>query len=188
MQERELTTAPTTTSTWTIDPVHTSVGFAVSHLGISTYRGRFRTVEGRIELDEADPARSSVTASIDAASIDTVNDRLHGHLLSPEFLEVEKYPKLTFRSTRVERVDDTAWKVYGDLTIRDVTNEVVLHTRYLGQETHPFSHKRVAAFSAETSFNRKEFGLRWDAALLNGGAYLGEQVRITLEIEAVREE
>jgi polyisoprenoid-binding protein YceI len=185
-----MTTQPAATavSTWNIDPVHTTVGFGAKHLGISTFRGRFKTFEGAIRIDEANPTASSVTASIDAASIDITGERLYGHVISPDFLEAEQYPKLTFNSTRVEKVDDDHWKISGNLTIRDVTKSVVLDTTYLGQETHPFSQKTVAAFTAETAINRKDFGLKWDAALLNGGAYLGEQVRITLDIEAVRQD
>lgn len=181
-------TAPTAVSTWNIDPVHTTIGFGVKHLGIATFRGRFRTFEGSLRIDEANPLNSSVTASIDAASIDIPAERLYGHLVSPDFLEAEKYPKLTFQSTRVEKLDDTHWKVYGDLTIKGVTREVVLDTRYLGQETHPFSKKTVAAFLAETEINRADFGLTWNATLANGGAYLGEQVKITLDIEAVKQD
>lgn len=176
------------TTTWAIDPVHSSVNFAVQHLGISTYRGRFRAVAGSIRLDESEPERSSVTAEIQVASMDATNDQLQQHVLAADFLDAERYPTITFRSTRAERLDDRHWNIYGDLTIRGVTNTAMLATLYHGRQVHPFTQKPVAAFSATTAINRKGFGLVWEAPLANGGAVLGERVQITIEIEAVRAE
>ena len=183
-----MTTTQTATSTWTIDPVHTSVEFGVKHLNVSTFKGRFKTVGGTIQLNEANPSSSSVTAEIDANSIDIVAERLFGHVVSKDFLDTEQYPKLSFKSTHVEKVDDKHWKVSGDLTIRDATRPVVLNTEFLGQETHPFSKKSVAAFLATTTINRGDFGLTWNAVMDSGAAYVGEQVTITLHIEAVKQE
>jgi polyisoprenoid-binding protein YceI len=185
-----MTTQPAATavSTWSIDPVHTTVGFGVKHLGISTFRGRFKTFEGTIRLDEANPVNSSVTAAIDTASIEIPLERLYGHITSPDFLEAETYPKLTFQSKYVEKVDDTHWKIHGDLAIKGATKEVVLDTIYLGHEIHPFSQKTVAAFIAETEINRADFGLTWNVPLASGGPYLGEQVKITLDIEAIKQD
>lgn len=182
------TSAPTNVSTWAIDPVHTSVEFGVQHLAISTYRGRFRTVEGTLRVDEANPANSSVEATIDAASIDITQDRFLGHVLSPDFLDAQSYPAITFRSTRVERVDDTHWNVTGDLTLHGQTQPVLLKTAFLGQATHPFSKKTVAAFHAEAEIDRGAFGLKWNVPLDTGAQYVGERVTITLHIEAIKQD
>jgi polyisoprenoid-binding protein YceI len=183
-----MTTTPTAVSTWTIDPVHTTVGFEVQHMGMATFRGRFRNVEGTITLDEANPTNSTVAATIDVASLDIVSDRLAGHLNSQDFFVVETYPAITFRSTRVTQQDDTHWTVIGDLTIRDTTREVALATTYLGQGTHPFSKRTIAGFHAETAINRGDFGLNWNVALDTGAQYVGERVTITLDIEAIKQD
>jgi polyisoprenoid-binding protein YceI len=183
-----MTSTSTTVSTWAIDPVHTIVAFAVQHMGMSTFRGRFRTVEGTIRIDEGNPVHSFVTATIDAGSIDVVGERLLGALMREDFFNTEKFSTITFQSTHVERHDDTHWTVTGDLTIRGVTRAVSLATAYLGQGTHPFSGRRIAGFHAETDIDRTEFGLTWNAALDTGAQYLGERVHITLDIEAVRQD
>ena len=179
--------AQTAVNTWTIDPAHTIVEFAVQHMGMSTYKGRFRTVEGIIQIDEANPVNSSVTATIDAKSIDVVGERVYGSMMRDDCAP-EQYSTSTFRSTRVEQLDDTHWKVYGDLTIRDVTREVALDTVYLGQGKHPFSGRTIAGFRAETEINRTDWDLKWNAALDTGAKYLGEEVKITLHIEAIRQD
>jgi len=181
------TAAPTRVTTWAIDPVHSSVEFAVKHMMVSTVRGRFRDFEGVIHIDEEDPTRSWVTASIDAASIDTAQPDRDAHLRSDDFLNAEQYPKLTFRSTRVERIDDEHWKVIGDLTIREVTREVVLDTGFEGQIKDAWG-KRRAAFSATTVLERNKFGLDWNMLIEAGGVVVGDKVRVTLNIAAVRED
>lgn len=185
-----MTSAPTSTgvSTWTIDPTHTTVEFAVTHLSISTFKGRFRTVEGTLRIDEGNPANSSVTASIDATSLDVLGDRFQGHLKGEDFFQAEAHPRITFQSTGATKVDDSRWRIAGDLTIRGVTRPVVLDTEYLGQANHPFSGKTFAAFRATTEVDRGDFGIVWNAPLDSGAKYVGEQVRITLDIEAVRQD
>jgi len=182
-----MATAQTAVSTWTIDPVHSIAEFAVKHMMVSTVKGRFRSMEGSLRIDEADPSASSVSASIDVASIDTAEPQRDDHLRSDDFFNAEKYPHITFRSTRMERVDDTNWKVIGDLTIRDVTREVVLDTEYAGQITDPWG-KRRAGFDAQTSISRKEFDVKYNSLIETGGVVLGDNVRIDLHIEAVRQE
>lgn len=183
-----MTSAPVAVTTWAIDPTHTIAAFTAKHLGIASFRGRFRDVEGTISLDEANPANSSVTASIKTDSIDVPGERFHGHMVSGDWLDAEKWPAITFRSTGVERRDDTHWTVTGDLTIRDVTREVRLATEYLGQAVHPFSKRTHAAFHAETEIDRTDFGLNWNAAMDAGMKYVGERVQITLDIEAIRQD
>jgi polyisoprenoid-binding protein YceI len=174
-------------STWKIDSAHSNAEFAVKHMMISTVRGRFRTLEGTIHLNEAEPARSSLEAVIEAASVDTAEPKRDDHLRSADFFEVEKYPRLTFRSTRVEQVKGDRWQITGDLTIRDVTKEVVLDTEYEGQIKDAYGLQR-AAFSAQTELNRKDFGLNWNALIEAGGVAVGDKIRVTLNIAAVRQD
>lgn len=182
-----MTTATTAVSTWAIDPVHSDAGFAVKHMMVATVRGRFRDLEGKVHINEADPTQSWVAASIDAASIDTAQPDRDAHLRSDDFFNAEQYPHMTFRSKGVEQVDDTHWKVIGDLTIRDVTKEVVLDTEYEGQIKDAFGKQR-AAFTAQTELNRKDFGLNWNGLIETGGVIVGDKVRVLLNIAAVRED
>lgn len=181
------TASQTATSTWTIDPAHSIIEFAVKHLVVATVKGRFRDLEGTIRIDEDEPENSSVSAAIDVASIDTgVADR-DAHLRSDDFLNAEKHPKITFESTRLERLDDTNYRVHGDLTIRDVTKQVALDTEFEGEVDDPWGNRR-AAFSATSQISRKEFGVRWNQLIESGGAVAGDTVKITLNIQAVRQD
>ena len=178
-------TTQTAISTWNIDASHSIAEFAVKHMMIATAKGRFATLEGAIEIDEANPLASSVTATIDVASIDTKDEQRDAHLRSDDFFNAEKFPKITFASKRVERVDADNYRVLGDLTIRDVTKEVVLDTEFGGQVADPWGNQR-AGFMATTQVNRKEFGLKWNNLLETGAVAVGDKVKITLHIEAVR--
>ncbi len=179
------TTQRTAITTWSIDPAHSAAEFAIKHMMISTFKGEFRGIDGVIRIDEENPENSSVVASIDVLSLDTgVADR-NAHLRSDDFFNAEKYPKITFRSTRVQRDSDTRWKIAGDITIRDVTREVLLDTEFEGRVTDPWGNDR-AGFTASTAINRKDFGVRWNSMLDAGGLALGDDVRITLHIEAIR--
>ena len=131
---------------------------------------------------------SSVTASIPMASVDVTNDRLMGRLMDPDLLGGREHPTAMFKSTRVEAIDQAHWKVTGDLTLHGVTRPVVLDTRYLGQAKHPFSGKVAAGFRAETTIDRRDFGVTWNAAMDTGAAYLGERVQISLTILASRQD
>ena len=173
---------------WTIDPVHSSVEFSLDYMGFSTYRTGFRNLEGSLEFDPARPASASVNASIPVSSVDVTNERLMSRLMDADLLGGNEHPTITFRSTRVDAVDPTHWKVTGDLTIHGVTRPVVLDARYLGQAMHPFSKKLAAGFRAETAIDRRDFGVTWNAAMDTGGAYLGERVHISLAILAQRQE
>ena len=181
-----MTTTRTATSTWTIDPAHSVAEFAVKHLMVSTFKGHFRSLEGTVHMDEESPADSSVTASVEVASVDTQASDRDTHLRSDDFFYAERYPKMTFRSTRVEQVDETNWKVIGELTIRDVTKEVVLDTEYEGRIVDPWGNERIG-FTARTEISRKEFGVRWNSAIESGGVVVGDKVRISLNIEIVRQ-
>jgi polyisoprenoid-binding protein YceI len=175
----------TQTTTWQIDPAHTEVGFSVKHLMISTVRGRFAGVKGTIVLDEANPERSSVEAEIDAATIDTRAEQRDAHLRSADFFDVEKYPTITFRSRRVERVSDGRYRIVGDLTIRGVTREVVLDATEEGRGRDPWGGDRLG-FSATTTIDRRDFGLTWNQALETGGVLVGNEIKISIDVEAVK--
>jgi len=171
--------------TWNIDSTHSGVHFSVRHLVVAKVRGRFASFSGKVELDEADLTRSRVEVAIDAASIDTgVADR-DKHLRSPDFFDVESFPKLTFKSSRIESNGKGRYRVYGDLTIRDVTREVGLDVEYGGRAKDPWGNER-AAFAATTSLERSDFGLKWNQALEAGGVLVGERIDIELEIEVVK--
>ena len=177
------TTKETGTQAWTIDPVHSQVDFGVRHMMISTVRGTFGELEGTIHLNEDDVTDSSVEVTIDAASIDTRNEDRDGHLRSEDFFDVENHPHLTFNSTSVEE-DGDGFLVTGDLTIRGETREVTLEARELGRGTDPWGNPRVG-FSAETSVNRKDFGLTWNQALETGGVLVGDKIKISIEVQAI---
>jgi polyisoprenoid-binding protein YceI len=174
-------------TTWRIDPAHSHVEFAVKHLMVATVKGRFADVEGTILVNEADPAGSHVDVNIAAASVDTREPQRDAHLRSPDFFDADRYPYLTFRSSRVVPKGNGEFTVYGDLTIRGVTRPVALEGEYLGTSQSPFGFT-VAGFSARTRINRKDFGLTWNAPLETGGVLVGDEVRVSLEVEAVREE
>jgi polyisoprenoid-binding protein YceI len=173
------------TTTWTIDPVHSTVEFAVRHLMVSTTRGRFTGVTGTIVIDETDLTRSHAEITIDAATVDTGNEQRDADLRSANFLDVEKYPTITFKSTRVAVAGDE-YRVFGDLTIHGVTREVVLDTEFNGENKAPWGSE-VIGFTATTKISRKDFGLTYNPAMETGGFVVGDEVKIQLEIEAVKQ-
>ena len=178
------TQAAAAQQTWTIDPGHSEASFAVKHLMISTVRGTFRNVSGTIALDEANPAGSHVEAEIDAASIDTRQEQRDTHLRSADFFDVEKHPALTFRSAKVESLGSGQFRVLGNLTIRDVTRAVVLDVEETGRGKDPWGGERIG-YSATTKFDRTDFGLTWNQALETGGIMVGNEVKVTLDVQAV---
>ena len=178
-------TTDTTLTTWQIDPGHSEVGFAVKHLMISSVRGRFSGVKGTIVLDGEDVSRSSVEVEIDASTIDTREEKRDGHLRSPDFFDVEKHPTITFRSRRIEPIGDDRFRVTGDLTIRGVTREVVLEAVEEGRGGDPWGGERVG-FSATGKIDRREFGLTWNQALETGGVLVSNDIKLSIEAEAVK--
>jgi polyisoprenoid-binding protein YceI len=173
-------------SAWKIDPVHTAVEFKVKHLMVSWVRGVFSDVDGTVEIDEDDLAKSSVKVVIGTASIDTNNGKRDDHLRSPDFFDVARYPAMTFVSKSVIVANGQPLKIIGDLTIRDSTREVTLDVEDYSQEIiDPQGNSRRGA-SASTKINRKDYGLTWNKALEAGGVVVGDEVRITLEIELVK--
>jgi polyisoprenoid-binding protein YceI len=172
-------------ATWTVDADHSQVGFSVRHMMISNVRGRFASFEVDLELDEADATRSRVTARIDAASIDTRSEQRDGHLRSADFFDVENHPHIVFESRSVEPLGEGRFDVRGDLTIRGVTRPVTVSVREEGRGQDPWGGHRVA-YTAEARIDRKDFGLTWNQALEAGGVLVSDEVKITLELQAVR--
>jgi polyisoprenoid-binding protein YceI len=180
-------TAPASTAltTWTIDPAHSHVEFAVRHLMISTVKGRFGVVTGTVKTDEADPAKGEVDVTIDAASIDTREAQRDAHLKSADFFDVERFPVISFRGSRISDVSGDRFTLTGDLSIHGVTREVTLDVTSEGRGKDPWGGER-AGFSATTKIKRSEFGLTWNQVLETGGIAVGDEIKIALDIEAVK--
>jgi polyisoprenoid-binding protein YceI len=172
------------TTSWNIDTSHSGVHFAVRHMVIAKVRGAFTRWQGTVKFDPAALDDAKVSVSIDAASIDTREEKRDAHLRSADFFDVENHPTLTFESTKVERVSDEQYRVIGDLTIRGVTKQVVLETEALGTGKDPWGNQRIA-FQATTSVNRRDFGLTWNQALEAGGVLVGDKIEISLEVQAI---
>jgi polyisoprenoid-binding protein YceI len=170
--------------TWVIDPIHSSVGFEVKHMMISTVRGHFRQFEGTLEAAE-DYHDSRVSGSVEVASIDTNNADRDEHLLSPDFFDAEHYPQILFESTAIEHVLLGTYRVTGRLTIKDVTREIQVETSVEGAAVDPWGKDRVG-IAARGGIDRTEFGLTWQQSLSKGGLLVGEQVAMRLDISAVR--
>jgi polyisoprenoid-binding protein YceI len=179
---------PTGTKTvWTVDPSHSTVEFSVRHMMVSNVKGQFAGVSGKIETVDENLADAQVEVEIDASTIDTRADQRDTHLKSPDFLDVENYPSITFKSRRIDDKGNGTFDVVGDLTIRGVTREVTLHATDNGRGNTPFG-TYIAGFSATTEFNRQDFGAKWNVALEAGGFLVGDTVKVSLEIEAAKEQ
>jgi polyisoprenoid-binding protein YceI len=175
-----------TTSTWALDPGHTVAEFGVKHLMVSTVKGRFTEVSGAIELDESDISRSRVDVAINVASVNTHDEKRDAHLRSDDFFAAEQFPQITFTSTKVEPNGKDRLNVTGDLTIRGVTLPVTLDVDFNGRAVSPWGSE-VIAYSAETTINRKDFGLNWNIALEAGGFTVGDKVKISIDAEAIKQ-
>jgi polyisoprenoid-binding protein YceI len=168
--------------TLAIDRSHSEVGFQVRHL-LSKVRGRFNEFDGTIEFDEANPSNSRVDVTIHARSIDTGEADRDNHLRNADFFDIEKYPTLTFKSTSVTTRGNNTYDVVGDLTIHGVTRQVTLPASFLGSAQDPWGNTKLV-FEADLTLNRKDFGLTWNAALETGGFLVGDEVKVTLAIQA----
>jgi polyisoprenoid-binding protein YceI len=173
-------------STWNIDPVHSTAEFKVKHMMISNVKGQFNGIQGSLTHDETDPANSRVEVSIDAASVNTRDPQRDAHLKSADFFDVEKFPALAFKSTRVIRKSDGELEVAGDLTIHGVTRNVALSVEGPSAPAKdPWGNTRMG-LAATTRINRKDFGLTWNAALETGGILVGDDVTISLDVQFVK--
>ena len=183
------TAAETGTTTWQLDPTHSSVEFAVKHMMMTTVRGRFKDLTATLRGDRDHPEDAGVEATIKAASIDTgVADR-DTHLRGADFFDAERFPDIMFRSTKLEnppKEDGDKFRVMGELVIRDTTMEVVLDCEYMGRGTDPWGKTR-AGFSFQTEIDRREWGLKWNQAIETGGVLVANKVRIEGEVQFVRQ-
>ena len=170
---------------WQIDPSHSHIAFTVRHMMISKVRGRFETFNGTINFDEANPSSSSVQVEVDLNSIQTRDEKRDAHLKSPDFFDAEKFPTMTFASSRIEQVDEQNGRLVGNLTIKGISKEIVLDVEYAGTAKSPWGSVS-AGFSARGAINRKEWGLNWNQALETGGVLVGEKINIEIDLELVQ--
>jgi len=171
--------------TYSLDKGHSTIEFVGRHLMITKVRGRFTEFDGQIAIGD-DPADSSVEVTIDVASVESSDEKRDGHLRSPDFLDVENYPTITFRSTKVDMGQDGRVKVTGDLTVKDVTRPVTLDVEFDGAQADPWGGQRLG-FSAHTEIDREDWGLTWNVALETGGVLVGKKIRLELNVEAVKQ-
>jgi polyisoprenoid-binding protein YceI len=171
---------------WQLDPAHSQISFSVRHMMISNVRGRFENFTADVQADEEHPERSSIDVQIETASINTREQKRDDHLRSPDFFDAAQFPHLHFKSTRLEKVDDAHGRMYGDLTIRDVTRPVVLDVEYSGQSKSPWG-TTSAGFTATAKISRKDWNLTWNVALETGGWLVGDEIKIEIEVELVKQ-
>ncbi len=174
------------TGTYVLDASHTQIGFVARHAMVTKVRGVFNEFSGKAEINEEIPHASSVEVSIQVDSIDTRNGDRDNHLRSGDFLELDKYPTVDFRSTNVERTGDDTVNITGDLTIKGVTNSVTIPFTYMGKATDPFGNDRVG-FEGSTTINRKDFGITWNAALETGGVLISDKIVLEFEVSAIKQ-
>lgn len=172
--------------TWQVDHTHSTILFSVKHMMISTARGRFEKFDIEVDFNEQEPARSGVKVQIEAASINTNDPKRDAHLKSPDFFDVENYPTITFVNKRVDQIDDQHGRIVGDLTMHNITQEVVLDVEYSGQIKNPWGTLSVGA-SAQTTLNRKDWNLTWNQTLETGGLLVGDKITINIEVELVKQ-
>jgi len=171
------------TGTWNVDAVHSSIGFEVKHLGVSTFRGSFKDVAGTVTTDGG--TVTAIEGTIETASVHTIDAALSGHLQTPDFFDTEHYPQGRFRSTAVEDLGDGKLRVRGELQLRGVTRPVEIDAHISGAGADPYGNERLG-LSGSAVIDRTEFGISWNAPLPNGGLTVGEKVRLVLDVEAVK--
>jgi polyisoprenoid-binding protein YceI len=170
---------------WTVDPAHSSAAFEVKHMMIATVRGHFREFGGVLHAAEDDPSNSQVEGWANVASIDTGSADRDAHLLSADFFDAARYPKILYASTRIEHVEGGRYRVTGELTIKDVTNEVTFDATVEGAGEDPWGNERVGV-SVRGVIDRRDFGLSWQQPLAKGGVLVGEEVKVLIDVSAVR--
>jgi len=171
---------------WVLDPSHTMVEFSVRHMMITNVKGRFSDLEGAFTADLNDLTTAEISAAIKAASVDTRDAQRDAHLRSADFFDVENFPQLTFKSWRIDSKGGNEYELVGDLTIHGVTKTSIWSLTFEGQGKDPWGNER-AGFSAETRINRKDFGLTWNAVLETGGILVGDEIKISLQAEAIKQ-
>jgi len=173
------------TGTYTLDPAHTRIGFVARHAMVTKVRGSLDVFAGTAVLNGADPAASTATVTIKAASINTRNAQRDEHLRSNDFLAMDDYPEITFVSTGARQVDDTTFELTGDLTIKGVTNSITIPFTFEGAARDPFGNTRVG-FEGSVTISRKDYGITWNAALETGGVLVGDKVVLEFEVSAIK--
>ncbi len=172
-----------TKTKWNVDTAHSTVGFSVRHMMISNVKGTFNEFEGTIEADPYDLTDATIDFRIDANSVDTRKPDRDNHLRSADFFDVEKFPELSFKATKIEKKSEDTYDMLGDFTIKDVTKPVKFDIVFEGVAKDPMSGDEAAGFTGSTKINREDFGLTWNAALEAGGFVVGADVKITIEIQ-----
>ncbi len=170
------------TTKWVFDPAHSEINFRVKHLMITNVKGDFKTFDISVTTDGDDFTNADITVNIDPSSINTGNNDRDNHLRSADFFDVENFKTMTFKSKKMEKTDDDEFKLTGDLTIKGISKEVKLNVEFGGLVTDPWGQKK-AGFSLEGKINRKEWGLNWNAALEAGGVLVGDEIKLTAEVE-----
>jgi polyisoprenoid-binding protein YceI len=172
-------------ATYSVDKAHSEIGFSVRHMMFAKVRGQFKDWDAKLTYDDGDPTKASLEVAISTASVDTREEKRDGHLRSPDFFDVEKYPQMTFRSKRVETSGKGHYRVVGDLTLHGVTQEVALDVEETGRGKDPWGNERVG-FSARGAIERGAYGLKWNQALEAGGLLVSDKVDIEIEVQAVQ--
>ncbi len=177
---------------WTFEPGHTAAEFKARHMMVTWVRGHFVNIHGTLQFDPAAPGRSTVEVEIDVSTLWSGEPQRDEHLLGADFLDVANHPKMVFKSTEVEQIDESDYRVIGELTLRGVTREAILDVHYLGQWPTPYwedgvdkGPKQRAGFVVTTTINRHDFGVSWQSALDKGGVVVGNEVSITIDAEAL---
>jgi len=179
------TSAADLTGDYTLDPAHTRLGFVARHAMVTKVHGQFHDIEGTAHLEGGDPSKSTATVTVKATSIDTGNEQRDGHLRSNDFFAMDEHPEITFTSTAVEKVDDSTYRVTGDLAIRGVTKPVTIDFELTGVATDPFGNVRVG-FEGSATINRKDWGVNWNAPLEAGGVLVGEKIKLEIDVSAIK--
>jgi polyisoprenoid-binding protein YceI len=171
---------------WAVDPTHSSIDFTIKHMMIAKVKGAFHTFDAQIEADPEDLTSADIHFSVDLGSIDTRNSDRDAHLRSADFFDVEKYPKMTFQSTRIVKTGDGEYDVTGDLTLHGVTRSETFSVTFEGAGKDPWGNEK-AGFSGQGSVKRSDYGLTYNAVLETGGVLIGDEVKVSVEIEAVKQ-
>ncbi|MDP4173214.1 MAG: YceI family protein [Bacteroidota bacterium] len=176
----------TKTATWALDPAHSRVQFSAKHMIISTVKGNFNSYGVNVHTEGDNFETADIEVIIDTSSIDTGAPDRDNHLRSDDFFNAEKYPQMKFKSTKLEKLDDESYKLYGDLTIRDITKPIELEVEYGGTVIDPWGNTRVG-FSVNGSLDRFEYGLKWNALIETGGAVVGKTIKLSADIELIKQ-
>ena len=180
-----LTTTVIPTGTWTVDPTHSKVGFAVKHMGIATVRGMFNEFQGTLEI-VGDLAFAKASGTVKAASVDTNEPQRDAHLRSADFFDADTHEHLSYESTRIEAIDDQTYRIVGNLTLRGVTNELVLTAEINGVDVDPYGNEKIG-LEITGQLSRADYGMKFNQALGSGNMLVADKVKLTLDIEAARQ-